>query len=106
MSAHMYIHFELRSGLRFGGPGCVILPGIPRSFGLSADGARADGLSFVRGIGLFRLLLALLAALTLVWGTLHGHAIEGIAAVLAAVLVDAIGAFLRGRTEVRHRGQG
>lgn len=101
----MYIHFELRCGLRFYGPGCVVLPGVPRSFGLCGDGGPADGLGFVRGIGLFRLLLALLAALTLVWGTLHGHAIESIAAVLAAVLVDAIGGFLRGCRGARHHGQ-
>lgn len=93
--AQMYIHFELWSGLRLYGPGCVVLPGVPRSFGLCGDGDPADGLSFVRGFGFRRLLLALLAALALVWGALYGHAIESIAAVLAAVLVDAIGGFLR-----------
>ncbi|MEH0513401.1 hypothetical protein QBC31_22265 [Streptomyces sp. B21-079] len=100
MIAQMYIHFELRSGLRLYGPGCVVLPRVPRSFGLRGDGAPADGLSFVRGFGFLRLLLALVAALALAWGALYGHAVECIAAVLAAVLVDAIGGSLRGRREV------
>lgn len=94
----MYIHFELRTGLRYG-PGCVVLPDLPRNFGLYCS--PSNSLSFVRDDSrLLRLLLALLTGLVLVSGTLHGHTVECIAAVLAAVLVDAVGGFLRGRKEV------
>ncbi|MFJ6798088.1 hypothetical protein [Streptomyces sp. NPDC091268] len=58
-------------------PGCVITPGTlrtPRAFGFSGTAATAAG--------------AVLAALTLLWMCTAGHAIEVIAAVVAAALAD------------------
>ncbi|MFC8362368.1 hypothetical protein ACFUIY_21165 [Streptomyces griseorubiginosus] len=43
--------------------------------------------------------MALLAAVVLVWGTVDGHAVECVAAVAAAVLVEVIASIRRTRRE-------
>ncbi|SOF02474.1 hypothetical protein SAMN05446589_9626 [Streptomyces sp. OV198] len=58
-------------------PGCVIAPAAPRSFGFG------------------RVLLALLAVLVLVWGSLSGHLVECVAAVVAAALVEVVSRTVR-----------
>ncbi|MFE0453077.1 hypothetical protein ACFW2D_17685 [Streptomyces sp. NPDC058914] len=81
----MYWHIEMGSGprLRPIAPGCVISPNAPRSFGFA------------------RALVALIATISLVWGSLAGHAVECIAAAIAAVLVDAVvGGILHARKAV------
>ncbi|MFD3519981.1 hypothetical protein [Streptomyces sp. NPDC058653] len=91
----MYMQFQMRFGSGFSAPGCVVLPGISRSFGFSGSSGSARD----RRFGFVRVLLALLSVVALVWGTVYGHAVECIAAVIAAVLVDALAGLLRGRAE-------
>ena len=90
----MYIHFDLGFGPGLPAPGCVVSPGVPRSFDFASSVGRADVSGFARGFGFARTPLTLLATGALAWGALDGHAVECIAAVIAAVLVDVIAGFL------------
>ncbi|MFC9484572.1 hypothetical protein ACFTZM_00645 [Streptomyces hydrogenans] len=73
-------------------PGCVLCPA--PSFGFSGDSADVEPVVH-HGFSLLRVLLALVSILLLVWGSVYGHAIECVAAVIAAILVDAVAAMLR-----------
>ncbi|MFE0776930.1 hypothetical protein [Streptomyces sp. NPDC058861] len=83
-------------GPALAGPGCVLCPS--PSFGFSGDNTDATPVTH-RGFGLVRMLLALVSILLLVWGSAYGHAIECVAAVIAAILVDAVAAMLRAAKE-------
>jgi hypothetical protein len=96
----LHICFTLGSGPVLAGPGCVLCPGPSSGFGFSGDSAEADAAPVTRrGFDLLRVLLALVSILLLVWGSVYGHAIECIAAVIAAILVDAVAATLRAAKE-------
>ncbi|MGW1544418.1 hypothetical protein ACWCPM_30025 [Streptomyces sp. NPDC002309] len=95
----MYFRFDLGFGSGRPAPGCVLCPGVPRSFGFYRGDGLTDGIAAGRGFGFVRVLLGLLTAAALVWGILDGHAVECIAAVIAAVLVDVIARLLHGCKE-------
>lgn len=95
----LHICITASSGPSLPGPGCVLCPSSGFGFsgvgtGVGTDAAQPPtSISFVRG------LLGLLSVLLLVWGSLYGHAIECAAAVIAAILVDAVAAVLRAGKE-------
>ncbi|MFF6888733.1 hypothetical protein ACFY9F_36785 [Streptomyces sp. NPDC012421] len=76
------------------GPGCVLCPAPSADFGFSGDSIDAEPVAH-HDFSLVRVLLALVSILLLVWGSVYGHAIECVAAVIAAILVDAVAAMLR-----------
>lgn len=96
----MYIHVDLGFGPGPCTRGCVVGPGVPRSFGFAGGDGHADDSGFARGFGFTRVPLAVLATSTLAWGALYGHAVECITAMIAAVLVDVIAGFLHSRRRV------
>ncbi|MFC7924741.1 hypothetical protein [Streptomyces cinereoruber] len=93
-----HICVTLGSGPAPAGPGCVLCPSPSSGFGFSGGNADAAPVTH-RGFGLVRVLLALASILLLVWGSVYGHAIECVAAVIAAILVDAVAAVLRAAKE-------
>ncbi|MGV9892061.1 hypothetical protein [Streptomyces sp. NPDC003395] len=95
----LHICVTVGAGPVLAGPGCILCPSPSSGFGFSDRSANAAQPVDRRGFGLVRMLLALLSILLLVWGSVYGHAIECAAAVLAAILVDAIAAALRTRKE-------
>ncbi|MFE7552951.1 hypothetical protein [Streptomyces gardneri] len=85
-------------GPALAGPGCVLCPAPSSGFGFSGDSADAEPVTH-HGFSLVRVLLALVSILLLVWGSVYGHAVECVAAVIAAILVDAVAAMLRAAKE-------
>ncbi|MFF7363450.1 hypothetical protein [Streptomyces sp. NPDC008125] len=90
----LHISITLGSGPAFAGPGCVLCPSPRSGFGFSGRADTAQPATH-RGFRLVRVLLALVSVLVLAWGVVYGHAVECVAAVIAAILVDATAALLR-----------
>ena len=100
----LHIHIVVTSAPRQ--PGCALCaaprPGFPSP--VTADTYTAVAGGFVQpsepGNSRFMpVLLCMLSVLLLVWGSMYGHVIECVAAVVAAILVDAIAAFVRDRRD-------
>lgn len=95
----LHICITVSSGPALAGPGCVLCPSPSPGFGFSGDSTGATQPVTHRGFGLVQALLALISVLLLVWGSVYGHAIECVAAVIAAILVDTVAAVLRAGKE-------
>ncbi|MEY2232793.1 hypothetical protein [Streptomyces sp. BF23-19] len=92
----LHISIALGYGLSQAGPGCVLGLAPRSAFGFSGD-STAKPLTHSRR--LVRVLPALISIMLLVWGSLYGHVVECVAAVIAAILVDATTSVLRVDTE-------
>ncbi|MFE6892013.1 hypothetical protein [Streptomyces sp. NPDC057694] len=93
-----HIFITVTFGPALAGPGCILCPSPGSGLGFFGSGTKASQASTRRSL-LVRVLLALASVLLLAWGSMSGHAIECVGAVIAAILVDAVAAIMRARTE-------